>query len=163
MTSTTTLPPVVVDVTVRVPIEHAFHAFTADFHRWWPAGHHIGAQTPQTVVLEPRTDGRWYEKAPDGVECDWGRVVAWEPPTRVELAWNLDGTWTYRPGPENASRVDVRFTEVEPGVTRVVLEHSNFEAHADTATALRTGVAGDGGWSGLVRLYTAFAEGSAAG
>lgn len=159
MTSQATRPiaPVVVDVTVRVPIAVAFHAFTADFHRWWPASHHVGAQDPETVVLEPFPGGRWFERAPDGAECLWGEVVAWEPPHRILLAWGLDGTWTYRAGQENASQVEVRFTALPDGATRVVLEHSGFEAHGATATTLRDGVGSEGGWASLLALYARFA------
>ena len=160
---TARLPSVTVEVMVGVPVEVAFQAFTADFACWWPAAsHHIGAADPVSVVIEPRLGGRWFERGADGVECDWGRVLGWEPPTAVRLAWHLDGTWTYRPGPEHASRVDIRFLVVEPAVTRVVLEHSGFEAHGATATALLDGVRGDGGWRALMAGFAAHAEAGSA-
>lgn len=157
---TVTIAPVVVDVTIRVPVEAAFRAFTADFARWWPMSHHIGADDPETVVIEPWVGGRWFERAPDGTECPWGEVLAWDPPHRVELAWNLDGTWTYQPGRENASRVDVRFSAVGPGLTRVVLEHRGFEAHGPGGgPGQRAAVAADGGgWPLLLQLYAAHAR-----
>ena len=85
MSSTTDLA-VRQSVTVDVPPERAFAVFTSDLASWWPLdSHHIGSQPAVAVVVEPRVGGRWYERAADGSECDWGRVLAWEPPHRVVL------------------------------------------------------------------------------
>ena len=73
---------VVKAVTVGVPVAHAFDVFSAGFATWWPLDtHHIGAVDCVDAVMEPFADGRWYERGADGSECDWGRVLVWEPPT----------------------------------------------------------------------------------
>lgn len=77
---TETLPAVTRDVTVKAPLEHTFEAYTGAMGRWWPPEYHVGGSAPADVVIEPRVGGRWYERGVDGTECDWGRVLAWEPP-----------------------------------------------------------------------------------
>ena len=77
-------------VTVNAPQKHVFTVFTEGHGSWWPLEtHHIGAQTPETVIIEPRAGGRWFERAADGTECDWGRVLLWEPFDRLILSWKL--------------------------------------------------------------------------
>ena len=37
------------------------------------------------------------ERAADGAECDWGRVAAWEPTSRVVLLWQITAEWKFDP------------------------------------------------------------------
>ena len=106
-------------ITVHAPIDRAFTVFTDGFDSWWPRGHHIGTAEMAEGVIEPRVDGRWFERGLDGSECDWGRVLEWEPPYHVALSWHLDGAFHYDPDPGKASRVDVRFFAESDGTTRV--------------------------------------------
>jgi uncharacterized protein YndB with AHSA1/START domain len=138
-------------VTVEVPITRAFEVFTAGFDRWWPRSHHVAPAEMAEAVLEPGVGGRWYERGVDGTECEWGRVLAWEPPAHVAVSWNIDGKFRVESDPERCSRVDVTFHEESPGRTRVELVHSGIERHGETAEALRTGVSNDeGGWLGIL-------------
>ena len=99
--------PVRKSVTVKAPPAKAFEVFTAGIGRWWPKSHHIGATEPQTVVIEPKADGRWYELGLDGVECEVGKVLVWDPPGRLVLGWQLRDDWTF--DPELITEVDIRF------------------------------------------------------
>ncbi len=76
-------------VRVHVPIERAFSVFVEQMETWWPPEHHIGANPFQSIFVEPRTGGRWYERDAQGNECQWGQVLAWEPPHRVTFSWHL--------------------------------------------------------------------------
>ena len=78
--------PVRRDFVVKAGVEKAFDVFTGGFGRWWPATHQIGASALKTAVLEPGVGGRWYEVDEDGTQVDWGRVLTWEPPSRLVLA-----------------------------------------------------------------------------
>lgn len=103
-------PPLAVrkTVTVQAPQAVAFEVFTARIASWWPmATHHIGKADCAAVVMEPRAGGRWFERGVDGSECDWGRVLAWEPPSRVLLAWQLSAAWAFDPAIH--TEVEVRF------------------------------------------------------
>ncbi|MFC3894523.1 SRPBCC family protein [Lentzea rhizosphaerae] len=136
-------------VLVNAGADHAFKVFTEKFVTWWPPAHHIGAAELKDVVVEPRDGGRWYEIGTDGAECDWGSVKAWEPPSRLLLAWHLDGDWDYDPDPAKASEVEITFTPEGSG-TRVELVHRNFERHFTKPERVREGVSGDGGWGGIL-------------
>jgi uncharacterized protein YndB with AHSA1/START domain len=143
-------------ITVDAPPERAFEVFTSAMTRWWPLDtHHIGEREPNEVVVEPRDGGRWFERAPDGSECEWGRVIAWDPPQRVVFGWHLGPEWKYDPDPALSTEVEVRFIPESAGRTRVELEHRGFEVHGDRADELRIPVAGEGGWGGLLERFAA--------
>ena len=123
-------------VTVAAPQAIAFEVFTGRIASWWPmATHKIGQADCAAVVIEPRAGGRWFERGTDGVECDWGRVLAWEPPQRVVLAWQLSSAWAFDPAIR--TEVEVRFTAIDARTTRVELEHRGLEVYGDEAGTMR--------------------------
>ncbi|RJK97821.1 SRPBCC family protein [Vallicoccus soli] len=161
MTPETALPAVASSVHVPVDPTAAFDAFTAGIDRWWPRSHSVGSAPLARAVVEPRAGGRWYEVGEDGSECTWGEVLAWEPGARLALSWRIDGSWQADPDPARASTVTVTFTAADgpdgrPG-TRVDLVHDGFERHARAADELRSSVAADDGWPGLLARYAATA------
>ncbi len=103
-----TIKPVVKTVTVKASPERAFEAFTANMGQWWPKTHTIGAAPFEAVVMEPRVGGRWYERAADGAETNWGKVLAWDPPRRFVLAWQISADWAYDPNLMTEVEVSVR-------------------------------------------------------
>ena len=140
---------------VLVPLapEAAFELFSARFGDWWPKdSHHISNVPAATGVLEPREGGRWYERADDGSECDWGYVREIDAPERLVLAWQLTPEWKFDPDPARATEVEVTFAAEGDG-TRVTLEHRGFEAHGDAGPGMRDSVASEGGWPQLLELY----------
>jgi uncharacterized protein YndB with AHSA1/START domain len=142
-------------IVVEAPQARAFTVFTEGMSTWWPLEtHHIGEQKAEAAVVEPRAGGRWYERAADGTECEWGRVIAWEPPERVVFGWHLGPEWKYDPDEASATEVEVRFVVEGPTTTRVELEHRGFERLGERADELRIPVAGEGGWSGLLELFS---------
>jgi uncharacterized protein YndB with AHSA1/START domain len=149
----TTLASVVKTITVRAGVEKAFRVFTEGMDTWWPKTHHIGKATMRKAVLEGRVGGRIFSEQTDDTECDWGEVLAWDPPRRFVMAWKIRPNWEYEQDVAKASEVEVTFTEEAAGLTRVVLEHKHFERHGAGADAMRAAVGGDGGWSGLMTLF----------
>jgi len=125
--------------------------------RWWKKDHSLLKSTTQTdVVVERRVGGRWYERGEDGSECQWGRVLAWEPPARILLAWQLDGDWKY--DPDFITEVEVRFIVEEPQRTRVELEHRLLERYGEKAEAVRAAVDSADGWAGGLRAFSEEAD-----
>jgi uncharacterized protein YndB with AHSA1/START domain len=139
-------------ITVRAGRERAFTVFTAKFFTWWPASHHIGEAEMADAIIEPHEGGRWYERGADGVECDWGRVLAYEPSDRILLSWHLQGDWSYDPDPAKASEVEVRFVEEAPDRTRVELTHRHIERH-DDQDKVYAGIDSPSGWGGILAAY----------
>jgi uncharacterized protein YndB with AHSA1/START domain len=147
------ITPVRKTVSVKASLEDAFDVFANGMETWWPRGgsHTILKSPLKDVVVEPFAGGRWYHRGIDGVECDLGRVVVWQPPHRLVLGWQLNGRWEYEP--DHTSEVEVTFTQTAPGTVEVALEHRALEAFGDTAQALRGAVDSEGGWSALLALY----------
>jgi uncharacterized protein YndB with AHSA1/START domain len=145
-----------VTTSVLVPLEPgaAFELFTDRFSDWWPKdSHHIADVDAADVFLEPREGGRWYERAEDGAECDWGTVLEVDRPNRIVLAWQLTPEWHYDPDEEKATQVEVSFIAEEDSGTRVTLVHRGFEVHGEAGATMRESVGGEGGWASLMELY----------
>ena len=120
---------IVVDVS-RVRAIELIH----DQERWWPiATHHIAEPGGESAVLEPFVGGRWYERARDGSETDWGRVLVFEPPHRILLTWQMSSGWNYEPDPARASEIEVSFLAESRNRTRIVFEHRHLERYGDQA------------------------------
>lgn len=147
-------------VTVRTSAPHAFKIFTERLDLWWPKSHHIGKVDLADAKMEPKVGGRWYERGVDGSECDWGRVLAWDPPRALSLSWQITPSWTFEPDPAQGSRLDVTFHDLGDGRTRVDLVHSELQRHGKGWEALREAVSSGGGWPGILAAYVASAEAS---
>jgi uncharacterized protein YndB with AHSA1/START domain len=154
-TATITPAPVRKAVQVRAAPARAFEVFTTGIARWWPATHKIGQAPLREAVLEPRAGGRWFERGEDGSECDWGRVLVWEPPAHLVLAWQIDAQWRF--DPDLVTEVEVRFLPDGPGATRVELEHRHLERLGAGADAARAALDSPGGWGGLLEGFAAAA------
>jgi len=150
---TITPAPVRRAVTVKASPARAFEVFTSRIGTWWPKSHHIGKVEPETLVIEPRAGGRWFERAPDGTECDLGKVLTWEPPARLVLAWQLDPKFQYQP--DLITEVELRFIPEGAGRTRVELEHRNLERFGDGAAAMRERIDAPRGWPLILDAFAA--------
>ncbi|MEC3953150.1 SRPBCC family protein [Nocardia sp. CDC153] len=151
--STPTIPALNGTATVALPQERAFRFFTENFGSWWPADYHIGQSDMVDAVIEPSVGGRWFERGADGSECDWGRVLAWEPPHRFLVTWQINGSWQFDPDPAHASEIEVRFVPEGPEQTRVELEHRHLDRLVD-GQAIHDAIAiQGGGWSTLLELF----------
>ena len=160
MTTTATIPSLHGQATASLPVEQAFAFFTGSMARWWPAEYHIGSADMVDTILEPREGGRWYERGADGSECDWGRVLTWEPPHRLVVTWQIDGSWQYDDDPSHASEIEVRFTADGPHQTLVELEHRHLGRLVGGQAIHDAIVHGGGGWSSLLEMLARAAASS---
>ena len=147
-----TITPAAIHKAIRVnaPPGRAFEIFTAGMSRWWLKTHTINpTKSPlQDIIMEPRQGGRWYERGADGSECQWGKVLAWEPPARLLLAWQINSSWQF--DPSLVTEVEVRFAPEGSG-TKVELEHRQLERLGDAAEAMRQ--AFERGWGMLLEEF----------
>jgi uncharacterized protein YndB with AHSA1/START domain len=159
MTMQTTDLTVRKSITVQASQEHAFKVWTERFNDWWPDSHHIGEAEMEKAVFEWREDGRVYELGVDGSECDWGRVLVYEPPSRIVVTWQIDAAFKYEQDPDKASEYEVRFIAQDENTTLVEFEHRNLERHgADQAKKLYETFNMPGGWTGLLERFAAAAS-----
>ena len=142
---------------VKAAQEKSFDTFTAGMGGWWMKSHTLQPSGQRDVVVEPRDGGRWYDVGEDGTEMEWGRVISWERPERLLLAWQLNAEWTYDPSFE--TMIEIRFTP-DGEHTIVEFEHRDLERFGDNATEVRgdfdSGM--DGGWRELLSGYQRVAE-----
>lgn len=133
-------------IVVEAPIERAFRVFTEDFGSFKPPEHNLlGGEIAETV-FEPREGGHVYDRGVDGSECRWARVLAYEPPNRVVISWDISAQWAVETNLEKTSEVEVRFVSEAPERTRVEVEHRNLERHGEGWEGVRDAVGSPGGW-----------------
>jgi uncharacterized protein YndB with AHSA1/START domain len=140
-------------VTVDAPIERAFAVFTEDFGSFKPREHNMLAVDIAETVFEPRAGGRLYDRGVDGSECQWARVLAYEPPDRVVISWDISPRWQLETDLDKTSEVEIRFIAEGADRTRVALEHRNLDRHLDGWQGLREGVDSADGWPLYLRRY----------
>lgn len=135
-----------VGIVVAAPTERAFRVFTEEFDRIKPREHNLlGVEIAETV-FEPRVGGYVYGRGVDGSECRWARVLAYEPPHRVVISWDISPQWQIETDLERTSEVEVRFIAESPERTRVELEHRNLDRHGKGWEGERDAGRGEGGW-----------------
>lgn len=145
-------------VRVNASIERAFSVFVEQMETWWPATHHIGKTPFETIFVEPRVGGRWYERNAKGEHCDWGTVLAWDPPHRVIFSWHVgpghdSPDWVADMDMAKASELEIRFTAEGERATLVELAHSKLERHGEGYEQLRALFDGPGAWVTILELY----------
>jgi len=151
-----TVAPVRKEMTVQARQEVAFEAFTRRMGSWWHPEHRLGTAPLADVVMEPHEDGRWFEVDEDGTECQWGRVLEWQPPDRVLLGWQLNGQWEF--DPDFLTELEIRFVPVGPSTTRVELEHRDLERFGAAVVDVRASLDSPSGWAGLLERFAAGLE-----
>lgn len=153
MTTQTEPATVKTQTIVEVSTERAFAVFTERLGDFKPPEHNIlGVELAETV-FEPRAGGHIYDRAIDGSECRWARVLVYEPPQRVVFSWDIGPNWQIESDPDRTSEVEVRFIAETPQRTRVELEHRHIDRHGDGWQNISSGVADEGGWPLYLRRF----------
>jgi uncharacterized protein YndB with AHSA1/START domain len=147
------------EIVVDAPLERAFSVFTEGFGSFKPPEHNLLAVELAETVFEPRVGGYLYDRGVDGSECRWARVLAYEPPHRVVLSWDISPQWQLQTDPAKASEWEVRFSVETPERTRVEIEHRNLERHGAGWEDVRDGVAAPEGWPLYLQRFAEVAKG----
>jgi uncharacterized protein YndB with AHSA1/START domain len=145
-------------MTVQAPTPIAWRVFTEKMGSWWPlAMYKIGKTNAVDAIVEPRVGGRWYERGDDGSTCDWGRVLVWEPPTRLVLAWEITADWQHDPALQ--TEIEIRFI-AEGDATRVELDHRHLERYGSRREEMRHIFDTGGDWGRVLAMFAQVAEAS---
>ena len=141
------------EIVVDASIDTAFAAFVGRFGDFKPPEHNLlGAEITETR-FETQVGGHIYDRAADGSECRWARVLAYEPPDRVVFSWDISPQWQLEADESKTSEVEVRFVAESPERTRLELEHRHLDRHGPGWESLRDGVDSDGGWPLYLARY----------
>src|SRR5262245_54118248 len=140
-------------IEVAVGVDRAFEVFTTDFDRIKPREHNLMGEDIAETVLEPRAGGRLYDRGVNGATCDWGRVLAIDPPHRLLLGWHISPGWQIETDPERASEIEVTFTPIDDAHTRVELEHRHLDRHGEGWKDARGALEGGEGWPVYLSRY----------
>jgi uncharacterized protein YndB with AHSA1/START domain len=137
------------EFTVACPPEWAFEVWAVETSRWWPRSHSRSGD-PEVVAFEPRPGGRIYERTSDGVEHEWGEVLAWEPPSRIAYLWHIYGERA------DATEVEITFAATEEGSTRVRIVHTGWDRLGERGARLRE--RNESNWRSLLEHYLVACE-----
>ncbi|MBA3331254.1 MAG: SRPBCC domain-containing protein [Actinobacteria bacterium] len=131
-------------IVVGVPPEAAWSTYTERIGEWWPlATYSIHGERARTALFEGGQGGRLYERTASGEEAHWAEILAWEPPSRLVLLWQVN--------PERpATEVEIRFVSEGDG-TRVEVEHRGWERLGDAAEEARASY--ESGWDTVLAPY----------
>jgi uncharacterized protein YndB with AHSA1/START domain len=138
---------------VEAPLELAFSVFTEGIGSWFPPEYNLLDVEIAERVFEPRVGGQVFDRGSDGSECHWARVLAYEPPSRIVISWDIGPHWQIESDPGKTSEVEVCFSSEGQDRTRVDLEHRKIERHGDGWESLRDTLGSDGGWPGCLRRF----------
>ncbi len=145
-------------VSVQAPQAVAWRVFTEKMGAWWPLAYYkIGKANAVDAVIEPRVGGLWYERGDDGSTCQWGSVLAWEPPSRLVLTWDINADFQY--DPTLSTEIEIRFNAEGSDRTRVELEHRHLDRYGARRDEMRRIYDTEGDWG---KLLAAFAQLAAA-
>lgn len=149
-----TIAPIVCTIQVKAPPTRAFELFTTRMADWWPKGKTLAKVPHAAITLEPRAGGGWFERDADGNEIHWGKVLAWQPPSRLLLAWQITCDFGY--DPNLVTEVELTFAPAAGGGTLVTLEHRNLERFGADAAGFAEKLGG--GWPLRLAEFAAYAD-----
>ncbi len=132
------LDPIIKTIEVPCSQKKAFGVFVNEMGSWWPLDKRSmsminGGKPAKSLRIEPKQGGKIVEIGHDDTEHLWGTIKSYDPHDSLSMDFHMG-----LPA-ENASLVEVRFTELENERTRVELTQSNWEAFGEMAEMMRDG------------------------
>ena len=141
------------EIVVEAPIDRAFRVFTHSFDRIKPREHNMLKVEIAESVFEPHVGGRVYDRGVDGSECQWARVLAYDPPDRIVFTWDISPYWQIETDADKRSEVEVTFTALGEARTRVDIGHRHLDRHGEGWVGVREGVSTHDGWPLYLSRY----------
>ncbi|MGF1624975.1 MAG: SRPBCC family protein [Alphaproteobacteria bacterium] len=141
----------VATISVDLEPQQAFERFLA-LESWWPRAYSWSGEALVDLSIDPRAGGLLTETGPHGFRCDFGRVLAIEPPRHLLLSWQISPRREPQPDPAQASEVELSFAAAAAG-TSVTLAHRHFRRHGPGHEQYREAMAAEQGWPYLLRCF----------
>lgn len=145
-------------LTIPVSVEKAFRYFVYDLNAWWPKEYTWSQEGLQSIRIDPRENGLCTEIGPHNFRCDWGRVVLFEPNSKIIFTWQISPTRVPEPNPEKASEVSVSFTAHGQSETIIHFEHSHFDKHGKGFEDYVQAMNSETGWDYILNLYATYCK-----
>jgi Activator of Hsp90 ATPase homolog 1-like protein len=142
------LSPIVLELWLACPPDHAFAVYTERIGEWWDPRYTANPATLEAVAIEGRVGGRIYAIHSDLGRHNWGDVTVWEPGRR------LVHSFTLAQDAEHPSEVRLEFGP-SSGLGSVV----RF-AHGGWSTENAAARAKFGDWQLLLDRFATLADGS---
>ena len=147
------IEPVRVSVIVPLTVARTFDRFARELRAWWPREYTWGQDVLQDIGMEPRDGGLCFEVGPHGFRCDWGRVLDWNPPGHLHLAWHISPRREPVPDPRHSSTVTLSFASEGLQRTTLTLIHDDFKRHGVGAPEYRAAMASPEGWPLILQRF----------
>lgn len=138
---------------INVLPDKAFELFVHELNNWWPKEYTWSQDTLETIAIEPRAKGRCFERGPHGFECDWGRVIRYEPGRRILFTWQIGVNREPVPDPDKASEIEVTFHPEGDAACRVDFQHRRFSRHGEGAGNYLKALDSPQGWEYILGSY----------
>jgi uncharacterized protein YndB with AHSA1/START domain len=130
-------------VTVPVTAAEAFRIYTEHPAEWLPPEHTF-IPNPESIAMEPRAGGRFYERGEDGTEITRGTITEWAPPHRLAVTWRIGPGWRPVFDDDHASVIVVEFAPAGPDATEVSVTYTHLDRHGEMAGMLRGAIENPG-------------------
>jgi uncharacterized protein YndB with AHSA1/START domain len=130
-------------VTVPASPAEAFRIYAERPAEWLPPEHTF-IRSPQSVVMEPRAGGRFYERGADGAEVTRGTITEWDPPSRLAVTWRIGPGWQPAADDSSASVIVVEFRPAGADATEVTVTYTHLERHGEMAAVIRSAIGNPG-------------------
>jgi uncharacterized protein YndB with AHSA1/START domain len=133
--------------------DRAFAVFVDEIDHWWPRDYTWAKENLDKIGIEPRYQGRCFEKSKNGALAVWGTVLAVERPSHIVFSWQIKADRSPEESEATSSRVDIRFAQSADGKTDVLVVHRDFFRHGGDWEKYKTDMASKKGWPYMIGLY----------
>jgi uncharacterized protein YndB with AHSA1/START domain len=138
------------------PAAEAFIVFAENMADWWPKEYTWSREVLEDIGIENKKGGLCYEIGPHNFRLDWGRVLEYEPPSKIRFTWQISPNRVPEPDPSKASEVEISFIEEDEIKTRLEFEHSKFENHGNDGNIYRELMDSPEGWDYILICYSEY-------
>lgn len=135
------LEPIKKTIEVQCSQKMAFEVFLHEMDAWWPVDKFSssavgGGGAAKAITVDARLGGKIVEIGHDDTHYQWGEIRSYDPHDAFSMDFHV-------PHPKfpmgGTTLVEVRFTQLGEGATRVDLTQSNWEALGEMAESVRGG------------------------